>query len=113
LSEINLFELDRLSAAEREALMTRTEADLSGYLGPVQEIIDAVRAEGDTAVARFGRAFDKADVHADRLMATPEEFDQAFAATPPELREAIEFAVENIRTFHEAQKPESMWGATA
>ncbi len=28
MSEINLFELDRLSAAEREALMTRTEADL-------------------------------------------------------------------------------------
>ena len=55
--------------------MTRTEADLSAYLGPVQEIIEAVRTEGDAAVARFGREFDKADVHADRLMATPEEFD--------------------------------------
>jgi histidinol dehydrogenase len=109
VSEINLFELDRLSAAEREALMTRTEADLSAYLGPVQAIIEAVRTEGDAAVARFGQKFDKADVHADRLMATPEEFDQAFATLEPEVKDAIAFAVENIRAFHAVQKPEAMW----
>lgn len=109
MSAINLFELDRLSGAERDALMTRTEADLSAFLGPVQEIIEAVRTEGDEAVARFGRKFDKADVHADRLMATPEEFDQASATLEPEVRDAIAFAVENIRAFHEVQKPEAMW----
>ena len=109
MSETNLFELDKLSGAERETLMTRTEADLSAYTEPVQAVIDAVRSEGDAAVARLGREFDKADVHADRLMATPEDFEQAFAILEPEVREAIAFAVDNIRAFHEVQKPETMW----
>ena len=42
-------------------------------------------------------------------MATPEEFDAAFATLEPEVREAIAFAVESIRAFHEVQKPEAMW----
>jgi histidinol dehydrogenase len=107
--EINLFELDRLSAAQRSALMTRIEADLSAFLAPTQDIIDAVRTEGDEAVARLGRQFDKADVHADRLAATPADFDHAFATIEPEVHAAIEFAVENIRSFHQEQKPETMW----
>jgi histidinol dehydrogenase len=89
--------------------MTRTEADLSAYMAPVQDIIDAVRAEGDEAVARLGRQFDKADVHADRLAATPRDFQKAFATIEPEVHAAIEFAVENIRSFHQEQKPETMW----
>jgi histidinol dehydrogenase len=109
VAEINLFELDRLSAAERTALMTRTEADLSAFLAPTQDIIDAVRTEGDEAVARLGRQFDKADVHADRLAATPQDFERAFAAIEPDVKAAIEFAVESIRSFHQEQKPETMW----
>jgi histidinol dehydrogenase len=108
-SAINLFELAKLSADERQALMTRTEADLSAFLEPCQAIIDAVRDEGDEAVARFGREFDKADVQADKLKATPDDFDRAFAELDPDVTDAIRFAVENIEKFHEAQKPESMW----
>ena len=108
-SAINLFELAKLSADERQALMTRTEADLSAYIEPARRIIDAVRDEGDEAVARFGREFDKADVNADNLKATPDDFEKAFAELDPDVTDAIRFAVENIRKFHEVQKPESMW----
>ncbi|MGH1480928.1 MAG: histidinol dehydrogenase [Geminicoccales bacterium] len=106
---INLFELIKLSAEERQALMTRTEADLSTFIEPSQAIIDAVRDEGDEAVARFGREFDKADVKADSLKATPDDFERAFTELDAEVTEAIKFAVANIRKFHEAQKPECMW----
>jgi len=106
---INLFELTKLSAEERQALMTRTEADLSTFIEPSQAIIDAVRDEGDEAVARFGREFDKADVNADSLKATPDDVERAFTELDAEVTEAIKFAVANIRKFHEAQKPECMW----
>ena len=108
-SAINLYELATLSPDERQALMTRTEADLSDFIEPSQAIIDAVRDEGDEAVARFGREFDKADVAAGSLKATPDDVEKAFAELAPEVTDAIRFAVENIRTFHEAQKPEAMW----
>ena len=108
-SAINLFELAKLSADQRQTLMTRTEADLSAFIEPCQVIINAVRDEGDEAVARFGREFDKADVQADRLKATPDDFDRAFAELDPDVTAAIRFAVENIRKFHEAQRPEAMW----
>lgn len=109
VSAINLFELATLSEDKRQALMMRTEADLSAFIEPCQAIIDAVRNEGDEALARFGREFDKAAVQADNLKATPDDFERAFAELDSAVTEAIKFAVANIRTFHQAQKPESMW----
>ena len=107
--EINLIELAGLRAEARAALMTRAEADLSEHLEPVRAIIAAVAAEGDGAVARYGRELDGAAVDADHLLATPAEFERAFAELEPAVHDAIAFAIENIRAFHEAQKPQAMW----
>ncbi len=106
---VNLFELADLDADARAALMRRTEADLGPYQEPVARIIEAVRTEGDAAVARFGRDFDGADLAPDRLKASAEEFEEAERLVEPEVKEAIAFAVENIKRFHERQKPERMW----
>jgi len=106
---VNLFELDALDEAARAALMRRTEADLEPYQAAVAKIVEAVRREGDAAVARFGREFDKADLAPDRLKATAADFDEAERLVEPEVKDAIAFAVENIRRFHERQKPERMW----
>ncbi len=102
-------EYEKLSAAERERLLQRAEHDLSDILDRVQAIVGAVRDEGDAALVRFGREFDRADLEAGRLRASPEEFEEAFARVEPELLEAIEYAVTNIRRFHEAQKPRPVW----
>ena len=40
---INLFELDKLSATERDALLQRTEADLSAFIAPVAGLVERVR----------------------------------------------------------------------
>jgi histidinol dehydrogenase len=107
--KLNLFVLERMTAEERARLMLRTESDLSGFLEPVRAIIEQVRGEGDAALARLGRELDGADLASERLLATEAEFDAAFAIIEPEVRAAIEYAVDNIRRFHERQKPEPMW----
>ncbi len=71
----NVHDLTALSEAERAALLIRAEADLSPYLEKVRPIIEAVRTEGDAALARFARELDKADVAADRIVVTEAEFD--------------------------------------
>lgn len=106
---INLHDLSTLSAAQRAALLQRTEADLSSFEEKVKPIVAAVAREGDEALARFAREFDKAPVTANAIAATEEDFARAEKALAPEVKAAMEFAAHSIRRFHEDQKPEEMW----
>ena len=69
--------------------------------GTVSEIIAAVRAEGDAALFRFCRQFDRAELSS--LAVSAEEIDEAFAAVEPKFIEILEAAAKNIRAFHEKQ----------
>lgn len=110
MADINVQRLATLDAAGRAALVRRSEADLSFFLERVQPILDAVRAQGDAALVRFGRELDRAEgLTTDNLRATEAEFDAAFDAVDPAVIEAIRFGIGNIRSFHEEQKPEPMW----
>jgi histidinol dehydrogenase len=106
---VNLHELAKLSSAERARLLQRTEADLAAYEEKVRAIIDAVKREGDEALARFAHDFDKAPVKTNEIAATKADFAAAEKSLDPKVREAMEFAAESIRRFHEDQKPEEMW----
>jgi histidinol dehydrogenase len=105
----NFHDLATLSAAARAGLMKRAEADLSAYREKVEAIVEAVRAEGDRALVRFARELDGADLADGRIRVSEAEFDDAFATVEPDVIEAIEFAIANIRSFHEEQRPEPLW----
>jgi histidinol dehydrogenase len=106
---INVIELAKLTTEQRGKLMLRAESDLSGFEAKVRPIIQAVREEGDEALARFARDFDKAPVQAHEIAATEADFAAAEKSLQPQVREALEFAAGSIRKFHEDQKPEEMW----
>lgn len=107
--KINFHELAKLTAEQRKKLQRRTESDLAEFEKKCRPIVDAVRAEGDEALARFARDFDKAPVKANEIAATEADFAAAEKALEPKVREAMEFAAYSIRKFHEAQMPEEMW----
>lgn len=90
-------------------LFKRTEADLSFFTERVAPIIEAVRTEGDAALRRFARDFDGVTAPHMSIRAEDTEFETAFERLDPKVVESIRFAVENVRAFHEAQKPEDMW----
>ena len=81
-------------------ILARTEnrRDISGT---VANIIEDVRQNGDAALLRYAKEFDKAEL--DALEAPQEQMDKALAALEPELRAALEEAAENIRAFHRRQ----------
>jgi len=106
---ISFHDLSKMTRTARDQLLKRSEADLSEFEEKVKPIIHAVRHEGDEAVARFGRQFDKSPVEADSLAATDADFARAEQTLDPKVKEALAFMAANIRTFHEAQKPEEMW----
>lgn len=108
--EVNVQRLKDLTAPERAALAARSETDLTFFLDRVRPIIDAVRDEGDAALVRFGREFDKAaGLTRETLKVSEAEFDAAFDEVDAEVIDAIRFGIENIRVFHEEQRPEPMW----
>lgn len=90
-------------------LFKRTEADLSFFTERVAPIIEAVRTEGDAALRHFARDFDGVTAAHMSILAEDTEFETAFERLDPQVVESIRFAVENVRAFHEAQKPEDMW----
>lgn len=108
-TKISIHDLSKLARAERDRLLQRTESDLSGFEEKVKPIIEAVRTEGDAALARFARQFDKAPVDAHAIAATAADFARAEKTLDSRVREALEFAAVSIRRFHEDQKPEEMW----
>ncbi len=71
----------------------------------VSEILQAVREEGDTAVLRYTRRFDRLEAEslAD-LELGQERLRVAFEDLPEEQRQALEFAADRIRTYAERQK---------
>lgn len=110
MSDVSFYDYAKLSAEQRAALLKRSEADLSGVIEKVKPIIEAVRTEGDAALARFARDLDRAEnVTEATLKVSPAEFDAAFKAVDQKVIDAIQFGIDNIRSFHEEQKPETMW----
>jgi histidinol dehydrogenase len=107
--KINLHDLSKLDAAKRAGLLKRSEADIEPFLAKVRPIIEAVKNEGDVALARFAREFDKSPVNPDAIAARPQDFDDALVRLDQDVLKALEFAVESIRKFHQDQKPEEMW----
>ncbi len=105
---INLFHLSDLLSTERARLLRRSESDLAPYLEKVKPIIEAVREEGDDALARFAQRFDKAPVTASTIAAAPADFARARTLVDPDVADAIAYAAANIVTFHNRQKPQDM-----
>jgi histidinol dehydrogenase len=110
MTGVNFQVLKNLSLGERKALVKRSETDLSFFLERVQPIIEAVRTEGDEALVRFGREFDKAtSLTRQTLKVSEAEFDEAFSLVDQTVIEAIRYGIANIRSFHQEQAPEPMW----
>lgn len=66
-------------------------------------IIESVKNQGDEALLEMAKNFDNRK--SPRLLVPQEEIEQSTSALSTELKEAIERAYQNIRTFHECQKP--------
>ena len=86
--------------ADRLGDRARPSDDLA-VTASVTSILDAVRTRGDEALRAFTAEFDHAQI--DELRITDAELEDAVAATPTDVREALELAGTRIRAYHKAQ----------
>ncbi|HUH80459.1 MAG TPA: histidinol dehydrogenase [Solirubrobacteraceae bacterium] len=76
--------------------------DAASVSDEVRVIIDAVRSEGDAAVAGFTRTFDAPDAPDRPLRVTQEELDAAITLLPLELVAGLQVAIANVALVAEA-----------
>ncbi|WP_267162825.1 histidinol dehydrogenase [Halovenus salina] len=91
-----------LTPATRRAIFERSSG-VESVRGDVAEIIERVREAGDVAVREYAEEFDGVTVG---TIDITDEAERAVDAVDDEVLAAIETAAENIRAFHERQKPE-------
>ena len=87
-------------------LLQRPAMDHAALYTVVQGVLDAVKKEGDKAVATFTQKFDGATM--DTAIVSAAEINEAALALSPALKDAIQLAAKNIRCFHEAQVSETI-----
>jgi histidinol dehydrogenase len=91
-----------LSAAQRDQALRRpAQSGAAAAQEAAQSIVDAVRREGDAAVAAFTEKLDA--VRPASLRVTPQEFADAERTLSKAQIAAIEQAIANVRRFHAAQ----------
>jgi len=76
-------------------------SDAASVEAAVKQIVADVRSEGDAAVRRYAKQFDKSDLDAFEVSAA--EREAAVAALDPQTRRDTEFAIGRVRAFAEAQ----------
>ncbi|MGB5316081.1 MAG: histidinol dehydrogenase [Robiginitalea sp.] len=85
-----------------EVLLKRPTKDSGSLEGLVDEVFQAVSADGDKALRRYTQTFD--GVALKDILIDPTEIAAASETIPEALKAAIELAYENIYAFHKAQQ---------
>jgi histidinol dehydrogenase len=105
--------LDARTDAESVLAVLRVPAGAGANAGlphRVAGILQAVREGGDAALVRLERELDWPEYAPEAIRAGEAELAAAYDRVPAELLAALRRAIENVRTFHEHDRPSS-WRA--
>jgi histidinol dehydrogenase len=100
--------LTELAPARRQAILSRSQVDVSAVLETVAPILAALRKDGDAESLRQHGQF-KAGISSADLEATPGEIEAAYRSLEPKVLTALKTAAANIEKFHQAQREREMW----
>ena len=83
-------------------LLQRPTKSVEAIESVVDVVFAAVKSEGDMAISRYTKQFDK--VYLEQFLVSNKEVDTAISFVSEELKQAIQQAKSNIESFHTAQK---------
>ncbi len=106
---MNIYKLSEMTPEKKDFIMKRAELDISEQMKVAKEVSDDIRRRGDEAVLEYTEKFDRVKLTADRMKVKPEEIEEGYNRLDEKTREALAYAIGNIRDFHSKQMPEEMW----
>ena len=105
--------VQRLSSSQADfsdkliALLNREQVHSANVDQVVAEVIAGVVAKGDQALFSYTKKFDLYDIEARGLEVYPARLSLALQNIPNAQRDALEYAADRIRTYHQQQLQES------
>ncbi|MDD4524488.1 MAG: histidinol dehydrogenase [Lachnospiraceae bacterium] len=93
-------------------LLKRSPVNYTEYEKTVGDIISDVRMNGDSALLRLEKKFDKCELDAGSIRVNDEEIAEAYKELDPAFLDVINKASENIRSYHSKQVQQS-WITTS
>ncbi len=106
---LHFYELATLDAATRQRLLRRAEIEIDELIERVRPLVAAVRERGDEALLEFTAKFDRVQLAPAQLRVSREEIEEAYVKLDPVVRSALEYAIENVSSFHARQMPHEQW----
>lgn len=89
----------------KSEILSRGDLDYKDINITVEKIVEDVKQDGDSAILKYTKKFDGADL--ETMEVTKEEIEKAWQRTPQSLKDALIKAGNNIKKFHEKQKRNS------
>lgn len=108
MSAVRVLELARIDAADLAGLLDRRPWTDPEVLVACRDIVAAVRARGDAALVEYTRRFDGVDLAPADIAVSPEEAERAAAGLAPEVRRALDTALDHVQRFHAGRAPGPM-----
>lgn len=102
---------EQLSTPERQQALARPLLDNSELSQPVSQILEQVKTQGDQALYRLTRDIDQCEL--ETLWLDQSALESAWQNLDISLQNAIDEAMQRIRQFHQAGKPENYSSETA
>ncbi len=104
---MTVYNWHELEPAARRTLLERPAVtDDAAIRAKTAEVIASVRSRGDAAIRELTLRFDQADL--DDFRVTGKEIEAAAASLDARQVAAIDLAINNVRRFHEAQRPSAI-----
>ncbi|MCI7077918.1 MAG: histidinol dehydrogenase [Veillonellaceae bacterium] len=100
------FDQVELNPRIREANKKLFGADLTAA-EIVDKIVGDVRRDGDEAVIKYTKLIDRTEFTPEEFVVTEAEYDAAYQEADPAVVESLRKAAENVRRYHQEQKPNS------
>ncbi|HOO56373.1 MAG TPA: histidinol dehydrogenase [bacterium] len=106
---LTVYRWNEMRDDEKKRLLRRTEVDIEAYESKIKPVVEDVRDNGDSAIAKYTKQFDGIDLKPSKFKVTAKEFDEAEKKLPKKIKAAIEKSVANVRCYHERQMPQALW----
>ena len=100
------FDQVELNPRIREANKKLFGADLTAA-EIVDRIVGDVRRDGDEAVIKYTKLIDRTEFTPEEFVVTEAEYEAAYQEADPAVVESLRKAAENVRCYHQEQKPNS------
>lgn len=100
------FDQVELNPRIREANKKLFGADLTAA-EIVDKIVGDVRRDGDEAVIKYTKLIDRTEFTPEEFVVTEAEYEAAYQAADPAVVDSLRKAAENVRRYHQEQKPNS------